>query len=263
MIILDPVNSITSIEFYKKVAGQTWGRSLLYLSYLGLLFSIVFLVFLKMRVWPSVEGTFQWLETSVPAVTYSKGRLSTPTNEKVTVRHPTINEVAFTIDTSREEPVTAQMLTAEKVTAYVTGNALYVLQPAGKVEVYDLSKVPSTQTKVFDAKFYRELARDLRLVLYPFGFIAAFMLFAVWKLVATLFYSLIALLINGLAESGLKYPALFNLSVYAQTLVIAVQCILLLVPAQVPQFTLLSAVATTVYLWLAIKKSASPRPQAA
>jgi len=262
-ILLDPINSITSVEFYKKVAGQSLGRSFLYLCYLGVLFSIVFLVFLKTHVWPSLQETFQWLETSVPAVTYAKGRLSTPTAEKVTVRHPRVTEVAFTIETRRVEPVTAQMMTDDKVSAYVTGSALYVLQPGGKVEVYDFSKVPSAQTKVFDAKFYRELARDLRLILYPLGFVAAFAVFATWKLAATLFYSLIALLINGVAEAGLAFKPLFNLSVYAQTLVIVVQCILLLFPAQVPQFTLLAAVATTVYLWLAIKRITPPRPQAA
>ncbi|MDD5627961.1 MAG: DUF1189 family protein [Elusimicrobia bacterium] len=261
-MILDPLNSITSLSFYKKVAAQAWSRSLIYLAYLGIVFAIVFLVFLKLRVWPSLDATFKWLETSVPAITYSKGRVSTPTNEKVTVRHPTINEVAFTLDTNRTEPVTAQMLAAEKVSACLTSNALYVMQPGGKVEVYDFSKAPSAQTKVFDAKFYDELSRNLRFALYPIGFAAAFLLFFVWKLTASLFYSSIALLINGLAETGLPYPALFNISVYAQTLVIAVQCILLLIPAQVPQFTLLAAVATTIYLWLAIKKNAVPRPAA-
>jgi uncharacterized membrane protein len=261
-MILDPINSITSIDFYKKVAGQTLARTFLYLTYLGILFSIVFLVFLKARVWPALEETFHWLETSVPTITYSHGRLSTPTNEKVTLRHPKINEVAFTIDTGRAEPVTTQIMQAEKVSAYVTGTALYILQPGGRVEVYDFSKVTDAEAKILDARFYSELERDVRLVLYPFGFLASFLLFTVWKLVASLFYSLFALLINGLAEAGLAYKSLFNLSVCAQTLVIAVQAILLLIPAQVPQFTLLATVATTVYLWLAIKKNALPRPQA-
>jgi hypothetical protein len=191
------------------------------------------------------------------------GRIATATNEKVTLRHPKINEVAFTLDTSRSEPVTAQMMADEKVMFHATSNALYVMQPGGKVEVYDFSKASSTETRVLDAKFYHELARGLHLILYPLGFLAAFALFAAWKLLATLFYSLIALLINGLAESGLAYPSLFNISAYAQTLVIAVQFILLFIPVQVPQFTLLAAVATTAYLWLAIKKNAPPRPQAA
>ncbi|MBI5239908.1 MAG: DUF1189 family protein [Elusimicrobia bacterium] len=263
MILLDPVNSITSIEFYRKVAVQTLGRTFLYLAYLGVLFSIVFTVFLKTHVWPSLQETFQWLETSVPAITFSKGRMSTPTDEKVTVRHPRVSEVAVVIDTLRVEPVTAQVLNEEKATAYLTGGALYVLQPGGKVEAYDFSKVPTAETRVFDAKFYRELARSLRLILYPLGFAAAFAVFMAWKLVASLFYSLIALIVNGVAEAGLEFVPLFNLSVYAQTLVIAIQCILLLVPAQVPQLTLLCAVATTIYLWLAIKKLSPPPPQPA
>jgi hypothetical protein len=262
-MILDPINSITSIQFYKKVAGQTLGRTLIYLAYLGALFAIVFLVFLKTQVWPSLEGTFQWLETSVPTITYSKGRLSTPTNEKVTVRHPKVNEVAFTIDTSRSEPVTTQMMADEKVWAYVTSNAVYLLEPGPQVEALDFSKVSSAETLVLDAKFYRESARALRPVLYPLGFLAAFMLFSAWTLATALFYSLFALLINGLAEACLAYKALFNISVYAQTLVITVQCILLLIPAQVPQFTLLATVSTTAYLWLAIKKNAPPQLQAA
>jgi hypothetical protein len=262
-MILDPINSITSINFYKKVAAQNLGRTFLYLTYLGFMFSIVFLVFLKARVWPSLEQTSHWLETSLPTITYSKGRLSTPTNEKVTVRHPEINEIAFTLDTGRVEPVTAQMMADEKVSAYVASNALYILQPGGRTEVYDFSKVPGAETKVIDANFFREMTRELGLVLYPFGFLVAFALFAAWKLAAALFYSLIALLINGVAEAGLAYKTLFSLSVYAQTLVIAVQCILLLIPTQVPEFTLLATVATTAYLWLAIKKIVPPPPQAA
>jgi hypothetical protein len=262
-MILDPVNSITSIEFYKKVAPQALGRTFMYLAYLGVLFSIVFTIFLKVRVWPSLQETFHWMETSVPAITFAKGRLSTPTDEKVTVRHPRVSEVAVVIDTRRTEPVTARNLAEEKASAYLTGGALYIMQPGGKVEVYDFSKVPTTETRVFDAKFYRELARDLRLILYPLGFAAAFAIFMAWKIAASLFYSLIALIVNGVAEAGLEFKPLFNLSVYAQTLVIVVQCILLLVPAQVPKFSLIAAVATTVYLWLAIKRLAPPRPQPA
>jgi len=262
-MLLDPINSITSIAFYRRVSAQNPARTFLYLAYLGLLFSIVFAVFLKTRVWPAVEQTFQWLETSVPVVTYANGRLSTPANQKISLRHPRISDVSFTIDTSRTEPVSAQMLSDEKVTAYVTANALYILEPSGKVDVYDFSKSPSAQSRVFDAKFYRELARDLRLALYPAGFLISFVVFLIWKTVSTLFYSLVALLVNGLTEAGLGYKSIFNLSAYAQTLVIAVQGMLMLIPASVPHFSLLAAVAITIYLWLAIKSQAPPRPLAA
>ena len=262
-MLLDPINSVTSINFYKKIAGQSLGRTFLYLAYLGMLFSLVFLFFLKTRIWPSLQETFQWLQTSVPAITYSKGRLSTPTNEKVILRHPKINGIAFAIDTGRVEPVTSKNLEEDKVMSYVTSTALYIQNPGGRVDVYDFSKVPSAETRVFDAKFYQELSKDLGLVLFPLGVVTAFAAFMLWKIVATLFYSMIALLLNGVTEAGLAYRPLFNISVYAQTLVVVVQGILLLIPARVPQFSLLAALATTIYLWLAIKKTAAPAPQIA
>lgn len=262
-MIWDPVNSITSIEFYKKVAGQHPRRSVLYLCYLGLLFSLLFIVFLKVRIWPAFAETFQWMETSVPAITYANGRLSTPTNEKVTIRHPKQEQVAFTLDTGRTDPVNPQTMRDDKVSAYVTANVMYIMEPGGKVNAYDFSKSPPGKTVVFDAKFYRELARILGLVLYPLGFAACFAMFVVWKLVATLFYSLFALLINGLSESGLPYRTLFNLSAYAQTLVVAVQAILMLVPARVPFFGFFTIVATAIYLWLAIRRIVPAPPQAA
>jgi hypothetical protein len=260
-MILAPINSITSVNFYKKVAGQSLGRTFLYLSYLGLLFSIVFIIFLKTRIWPAFQETFQWLAASVPAVTYANGRLSTPTNEPVTLRHPRLDTVAFTLDTGRTEPVAPQMLRDNKVVAYVTANAMYIMQPGGKVEVYDFSRSPSAKPVVFDAKFYGEIARALAMVLYPLGFLACFCLFLLWKIIAALFYSLIALIINGINEAGLEYKSLFNISAYAQTFVVAVQAILLLVPAQVPLLTLGAIVVTTAYIWLALKRIAVPQPQ--
>ncbi|HAM34860.1 MAG TPA: hypothetical protein DEB40_04650 [Elusimicrobia bacterium] len=260
-MILEPINSITSIAFYRKVAGQKVWRSFLYLAYVGLIFSAVFTFMLKIRVWPAIMDTFQWLETSVPTLTFANGRLSTPTNELLTVRHPTIEKIAVAFDTARTEPVTPQLMADNKVLAYVTGNAMYIMQPGGKVEVYDFSKAPNPKPVVVDADFYREIARGLAAILYPIGFLAAFALFMVWKTVSTLFYSLVALMINGVADARLEYKALFNICAFAQTLVIAVQGILLIIPARVPFFGPLALAATTIYIWLAVKTNA-PQQQA-
>jgi len=261
-MILDPINSITSIEFYKKVVGQKLGRTFLYLSYLGLMFSVAFTFFLRKQIWPVFQETFQWLETSVPPIAFANGRLSTPTNEKVVIRYPHNELLAFTLDTSRTEPVTSRMLQDDKVSGYVTANALYVLQPGGRLDVQDFSRTPTRSAPmVVDAKLYRRLADSIHMVLYPIGLCSCFFVFLCWKLLTTVFFSLIALLINGMVEAGLGYRPLFNLSAYAQTLVIAMQTILLLVPAQVPYFGLITTIITTVYLWLAIKRNAPPLPQ--
>ena len=269
-MILDPLNAITSVNFYKKVAGQGVGRTFLYLAYLGLIYSIFSTLWFKMHFLPLQQEAFQWLETNVPSITYSNGRLTTPTNERVTVRHPRLNWVAFTIDTSRTELVAPQMLRDNKVFAYVTANAVYIMQPGGKVEVFDLSKEPSAKPAVIDAKLWRQIDQAVTWVEYPLVLVVCLTTFFFWKIFAALFFSLIASMVNGLAAAGLAYKPLFNISVYAQTLVLALTGIMMIVRGIPPFFHLLvgrlnliSIVVTTVYIWLAVKKNAAAAPQAA
>ncbi len=260
-MILAPINAITSVNFYKKVSTQSLGRTFGYLVYLSVLFSLVLTVMLRVRVWPVLQGTFNWMGTSVPVITYANGRLSTPTNERLVLRYPALPQIAVILDTARTAPVTAQEMADAKVMAYATASAIHVLKGAGQVEVYDLSKGPA-KPFVLDDKFYRELARNLSRLLYPAGFAACFVVFFLWKSLAALFYSCIGLIINGVSEAGLEYKSLFSLSAYAQTLLIAVQAIMLFVPAHIPFFPVLAVAATGTYLWLAIRTNAPPSPAA-
>jgi hypothetical protein len=267
-MLLDPINSITSVNFYKKISGQGPGRTCLYMLYLGLIYGIFATIWFRAHFLPVQQKTFNWLETSVPTITYANGRLSTPTNTPVTVRHPELEQVAFTIDTGRTEPVTSQMMQDGKVTAYVTSGALYVLQPGGRLEVYDFSKTPGSKSAVVDAKFWQQLAQVLRRVEYPMVFTCCFLGYAVWKGVTALFFSLIAVLINGMGETGLGYKPLFNLSAYAQTLVLVLTALLMIVSGFPPflhilngGMNMIAVMVTSVYLWLAIRKNAVPQPQ--
>ncbi|MFA6002999.1 MAG: DUF1189 family protein [Elusimicrobiota bacterium] len=262
-MILDPINSITSINFYRRISGQNVGRSLLYIAYLGFFFSLAFTLMLWVRVMPPIQEAFVWLETNVPPITFANNRLSTPTNELVTIRYPKLDTVAFTLDTKRTEPVTPQMMTDGKVLAYVTANSMYLMQNSGKLDVYDFSKTPNAKSVVIDAKLYRELARMLPLVLLPLGFVVCFIVFFIWKIIAALFYSLVALIVNGVSGAGMQYAPLFNISAYAQTLIVAVQGILLFLPVHLPLLRPLSLLATTVYIWLAVRRHSAPADQPA
>lgn len=253
-MFLDPVNAITSVSFYKKLSAQRLGRTFGYLAYLGLLFSIVFTVMLRTRVWPILEGTFHWMETSIPTITYANGRISTPTNERLILRYPAMPQIAVALDTARTSPVTAQEMLDAKVLAYATSQTLHVMKSGDQIEAYDLSK-GSGKPFVLDAKFYQDLAKGIAMILYPAGFISCFLAFLIWKSFSALFYSCIALVINGACEAKLEYKSLFNISAYAQTFLIAVQAILLLVPTHIPFFPLLAVAATGTYLWLAIQKN--------
>ena len=67
-------------------------------------------------------------------------------------------------------------------------------------------------------------------------------------------YALVALLLNALLSAGLEFPALYRVSVYAQTPVIVLQAAALFLPAPIPYFGLLSLLVGGLYLWQAIRQ---------
>lgn len=265
-MILDPINSITSIDFYKKIAKQGIGRSAAYLAYLGLIFAVVATVALKVKVGPVVDETFLWLEKSMPAITFADGKLSAAGGEAVTIRHPSINDIAITVDTGRTEPVTPELLERNKVIAYVTGNAMYLLERPGQTRTFDFGKsaaAPGTKPVVVDAAFYRQAGTVMSRILYPLSFVLTFFIFLLWKGISTGFYSLMSLLINAVTGAELEYPALLNITLYAQTLIITVQAIFLFMPVGLPAGGLISIAATGAYVWLAVKRNMEPAAAAA
>lgn len=259
MFLLDPVNSITSVQFYKKVASQPSGRTAGYLAYVSVLFAIMATVAFKVRLGPSIDQTFVWLANSVPPLEFSAGKV-TSTAGPVLLRHPELPELAVQIDTSRVEPVTVALMQELKVKGFLSANALYMLDPQGSLKVNDFSKATSDKPFKVDPAFFQQANRLLSRALYPVTFALAFAFFLAWKLFSSLFFSVVALVIAMIAQAKLSYGALFSIAVYAQTLIIAVQSIFLFMKAPLPLAPLISLGATTTYLWLAIKATAPAQP---
>lgn len=262
MILLDPVNAITSLNFYRKVAVQSLGRTFLYLFYLALVFGLAAMLAMRIRVGPAISETFRWIEKSVPPLTFSGGRLSSTLTEPLLLRHPQVPEVAFILDTNRETAVTPEELMQNKVMAIVTSNAFYIQKQPGRLEVYDFSKTPSPKPVTLDAALYRQADALLGRILYPATFVVGLLIFFAWKLCASLFYSVVGLIVNAGAQANLDYGVLFRIGVYAQTLVIALQITFLFMPVAIPVFNLLAIAATTAYIWLAVKRIKEPAPAA-
>ena len=262
MLLLDPVNGITSIQFYRKVAAQGLGRTVLYLLYLGGVFAIAAGVAAKLRIGPAIDGTFTWLESSMPPLTFANGKVSSPATGPVVVRHPQFPELALVVDTSREEPVTPQLLEQNKAKAYLTQKALYLEERNGKMDVFDYSKSMGPGPIVIDGTFYRSAAGVMNRLLIPATAVMGFLMFVVWRTLTSLFYSLIAVIINSVAETSLAFTPLFNIAVYAQTLVIVLQIIFFFMPVRIPLFGLAAPVATGIYIWLALKAIKEPAPAA-
>lgn len=260
-MILDPVNGVTSVEFYKKVAKQPLGRSFLYLFYLAFLFAITTTVALKVRAGPLIEETFRWLEKSMPRISVLNGKLSSDAPGPVTVRHPENAEVAVTVDTGRLEAVTPELMDKEMVMAYITGNALFVRKSPGKLEVYDFSKAaakPGDKPLVIDEAFYRKAEAVVNRVIYPFCLVLTLVVFLFWKSASTFLYSIMAVFVNSTIGANLEYKALWNITLYAQTLVIVLQAIFLFMPSPLPASQAVATLLTGVYIWLAVRRNREP-----
>lgn len=261
MFLLDPINSITSVQFYKKVAAQSGGRTAGYLAYLGLVFAVLATAAFKTRLGPSIDGTFAWLEKSVPVMEFSGGRVRSEAGP-TTLRHPEIPDIALQIDTTRTEPVTIQVMQELKVKGFLASNALYMIDPKGQLTVNDFSKAAAgdSQPLKIDAAFFRKANEVLSRALYPVTFALAFAFFLAWKAFSSLFFSLVAMCVAAIAQVQLPFGSLVAIAVYAQTLIIAIQTIFLFMKAPLPLAPLVSLAATTTYIWLAVKATGAPQP---
>ncbi len=263
MMILDPVNAVTSIQFYKKIAQQFWGRTIGYLCYIAFAFALIATVAFKLFVGPEIDKTFFWLEKSMPVLTLDNGKMTSNLTAPLTIRHPDDPEVALTVDTARVDPVTPQMLESQKVMAYVTSNALYVMRRPGELRVFDFTSQKLNKTLVINTDFYESARHFLDKILYPFVLVLVFGLFMVWKTLASLFYSLIAMMVSSLLDARLPYNSLFNVAAYAQTLMVIIRAIFLFMPGPLPGAAPISLAVTSVYIALAIKNMQGPQEEIA
>jgi uncharacterized membrane protein len=264
MMILDPINAVTSIEFYRKAAAQAVARTAGYLCYLAFLFSLIATVAIRVRVGPEIDKTFVWLEKSMPTLTLSNGKMISKLTAPLTLRHPDAPDVAVTIDTARVDPVTPQMLETQKVMAYISSNALYVMRSPGELRVFDFTTQKlGAKPFVIDAPFYESSRQFLDRILYPFLLVIIFVVFALWKTLAALFYSLVGISMNSLFRGALSYASLFNIAAYAQTLMVIVFAIFLFMPTPLPWAGAISFIATSIYIALSVKKIKEPQTTSA
>src|SRR5271163_4772847 len=102
-MLLDPINAVTSVNFYRKVAAQPWWRSAFYLAYLSVFFSLAFAVSLKIHAGPHIDATFEWLKKETPPMTFVDGKLTSALTQPLTLRHPEYTQIALVIDTARTD----------------------------------------------------------------------------------------------------------------------------------------------------------------
>ena len=122
----DLIASLTSMSAYRRFAGEKPSRTAAYVAFLSLIFVMALSVAIKIRLTPLFDQTFDWLKTTMPAITFSAGKVTSAALTPTLVEHPRFKEVAVMIDTNRTDPVTPAQMKEAKVLAYLTSNALYL-----------------------------------------------------------------------------------------------------------------------------------------
>ena len=256
-MIQDLLGSVASTQAYRRFAAEKTSRTVLYLFFISLLFTIGGSIAMQLRIGPVVDETFAWLAAEVPTLTFSAGKVTSSELAPKRLVHPKASEVAVMIDTARTEPVTLQTMQENKVLAYLTNNALYIEQQQGKVEIYDLSKAALERPMVVDAKFFRDAAGALKKVVYPLAILTVFVFAAAWTAFAGLLYALLAMILNSVAGGALAFGTLYQIAIHAQTTALLVRILLAFLPFAVPMSGLLTILITSAYLWLAVKANAA------
>lgn len=255
-MIQDLLGSIASTQAYRRFAAEKTSRTVLYLFFISLIFTVGGSIAMQMRIGPVVDSTFAWLAAEVPTLTFSAGKVTSSEPAAKRLVHPQAPEVAVMIDTARTEPVTLQLMQESKVLAYLTNNALCIDQ-GGKLETYDLSKAALERPMIVDAKFFRDAAGALKKVVYPLAIVTVFVFAAGWTAFAGLLYTLVAMLLQSIGGGALAFGALFQIAIHAQTTALLVRIVMSFLPFVVPLSGLLTIIITSVYLWLAVKANAA------
>ncbi|MDP3541642.1 MAG: DUF1189 family protein [Elusimicrobiota bacterium] len=256
-MIQDLLGSIASTQAYRRFAAEKTSRTVLYLFFISLLFTVGGSIAMQLRIGPVVDQTFSWLAAEVPTLTFSAGKVTSSQLEPKRLVHPQAPEVAVMIDTGRVEPVTLQAMQEAKVLAYLTNNALYIEQQQGKIEIYDLSKAAVERPMVVDAKFFRDASSALKKVVYPLAILTVFVFAAAWTAFAGLIYALVAMLLQAVGGGTLGFGSLYQIAIHAQTTALLARIVMSFLPFVVPLSGVLTIVITSVYLWLAVKANAA------
>jgi hypothetical protein len=261
-MIQDLLGSIASSQAYRRFAQEKTSRTVLYLLFISLLFTVGGSIAMQLRVGPVIDETFAWLAAEVPTLTFSGGKVTSAAAGPKRIVHPQAEQVAVMIDTARTEPVTQQLMQGATVLAYLTNNALYIEQQQGKIETYDLSKAAVEKPVVVDAKFFREASGALKKVVYPLAILTVFVFAAAWTAFMGLLYAVFGLLLNSIAGGTLAFGPLYQIAIHAQTAALLVRIVLAFLPFVVPMSGLLTILVTSVYLWMAVRSNAAAQTSA-
>lgn len=257
---LEPVHSVVDFGFYREVPKKSFLRTFGYLSYLSLLFTIFSIVVLYIKLTPFIQEAATWLANSMPAITIADGKATSSLTAPLILRYPRDNRLGILIDTNRTAGVSYEEMASQNVMFCLTQNSLYILNPEQhRIEQRPLDAMKTTKLTI-TGDFYPRFASYLNRLMYPIMLPIFWVVYLFWKLVTSLFYAVVGLLINAFSAAEMDFPSLYKLAVYSQTPVVILQAVMLPLRRSLPGYVIfpMGFLVTSAYLWQAIRQTKTP-----
>ena len=239
------VLSFFSKSFYQDV-GQRWrGTGLAFLLVMLALVWVPTMIKMHRDLSRFLAQEAPPLTKQIPAITISKGKVSTDVQTPYFINNPHEGTPLMIIDTS------GQYETLDNTSAEILLTRSKVLmRDHAATKVYDLSGVQSFYVDRAKVEEWLALAgRWFALVAYPVLVICSF----IFRGVQVLVYALVGLLFTRLLNVKLNYQTLMRLAAVTLTPVLLLDLFLEFVPLRIPLFWLLGVCIALGYLFLAVK----------
>ncbi|MBI4398331.1 MAG: DUF1189 family protein [Candidatus Omnitrophica bacterium] len=229
-ILLGPVFSFFSVSFYRRIIHSRLGKGFLYLAYLAFLYGLILLVTLWLPFKPALDRFEGWFTTNLPQMTFTREGVVTKAAQPFEMKSSEYGSVLI-LDATKNEigdiPDTWLYITKTK--------ALFRGGNANDFRVVELvPKNEEEKTKWKDVTLTGDSVHAMYKRVMPFAhpviFIVVFFTFFLWKILAALVYSLVALLLNLFRREKLQYGSLLALSMFALTPVTVLQVFSLFIP---------------------------------
>ena len=260
-ILLAPIYSFFSVSFYRRIIQSSLGKGFLYLLYLSFVYGAILLSLFIIRLKPMADDFVNWFASSLPQLTLTKNGVTASIQQPFEMKSPLYGTV-LVIDTTKEK---ADGVPPTRTLIYLTKTQL-VFQNEAKSETRILSLLPKDDQAKEKWKDFSVTGAVVEMIykkivpiVYPFILVLSLFAFFIWKILAALFYSLVALLLNLFRKEKLSYGQLLVLSMFALTPVAVLQIAGFFVPKLMMILSPPVAIAlTSLFLALGILATQGP-----
>ncbi|MDQ2921260.1 MAG: DUF1189 domain-containing protein [Acidobacteriota bacterium] len=245
------VLSFFSKSLYRDVGKHWRGTGLLYLFLVLALVWIPTIIKGQLNISNWVDGDSKEFTKQIPAITISKGQVSTDVATPYFIKDPKTGNNMAIIDTTGEY----ETLENTDAILLLTKSKLIAKKNATETQTYDLSGVQSFHVdRSYVESWLATVKRWFVPVLYPLALIFSF----IFRAVQILIYALIGLLFAHMLHANLSYKTLMRLAAISITPVLILDLLFEFVPVHIPWWSLLGIVIALAYLFFAVKVNAEP-----